>query len=388
MKKIFTLIAKNRWFKVVLAIALSSFLVLSASRLQPIRSLESGTSLNTFTEHLDKRISKLMEIYKIPGVSMALVQNREIVWKQAFGYADIEKDIRMMTDTVCRVQSISKPVTAWGVMKLVDQGKIELDTSVSYYLKNWSIPASELSQEKVTVRQLLTHTAGMPLGDILTRYAPQENMPSLKDKLTMEARLIQEPGTSFSYSNTGYNLLEMLIEDVTGLEFAMYMEQEILVPLGMTKSSFELDATLDPPVPMGYNLKGEEIPIYVYPEKASGGLFATSEDIAKFVLAGMVDSKQEVIATESIDHLYTSMAEDLGIYSLVFDAYGLGYFTELLSSGHLSVSHGGQGTGWMTHFHALPETGDAIVILTNSQRSWPFIAYVLSDWAEWRPSVC
>lgn len=161
------------------------------------------------------------------------------------------------------------------------------------------------------------------------------------------------------------------------------MEQEILIPLGMTESSFEWDAAFDPAVPMGYNLKSEEIPVYVYPEKASGGLFATAEDIAEFVLAGMPDDRQDVLSTKSINHLYTPMAKNLGMYSLVFDAYGLGYYMEYLSSGQLAVSHGGQGTGWMTHFHSMPETGDAIVILTNSQRSWPFIAYVLSDWAEW-----
>jgi hypothetical protein len=77
------------------------------------------------------------------------------------------------------------------------------------------------------------------------------------------------------------------------------------------------------------------------------------------------------------------MARDLGFYSLVFDSYGFGHYLEDLPNGMQAVSHGGQGTGWMTHFHAVPELGDGIVILTNSQRSWPFISYILSDWAQW-----
>ena len=87
--------------------------------------------------------------------------------------------------------------------------------------------------------------------------------------------------------------------------------------------------------------------------------------------------------------MYTPVSENIGIYGLVFDAYGLGYYIETLPNGKLAVAHGGQGTGIMTHFHAVPETGDAFVILTNSQRSWPFIARLLSDWAQWRgfPSV-
>lgn len=382
MRKMFASIAKSRWLKVAAALIFSCILVLPGAKLYPIRQAERGASLDTFTAHVVQRMPELIKAYQIPGVSMALVQKGKIVWTQAFGYADIETGRRMTTDTVCRVQSISKSVTAWGVMKLAEQGEIKLDAPVSSYLKKWQLPESESSQ-KMTVRQLLSHTAGMPLGDILTRFSPQEDMPSLTDKLTIEARLTQEPGTSFSYSNTGYNLLELLIEEVTGCEFAEYMEQGILIPLGMTESSFEWNEAFDPSVPMGYNLKGERIPVYVYPEKASGGLFATAEDIAKFVLAGMPDYRQDVLSAESINCLYTPMAKELGMYSLVFDAYGLGYYIEYLSSGQLAVSHGGQGTGWMTHFHSVPETGDAIVILTNSQRSWPFIAYILSDWAEW-----
>lgn len=98
---------------------------------------------------------------------------------------------------------------------------------------------------------------------------------------------------------------------------------------------------------------------------------------------GLKREGQPVFSPDSIARLYAPVAERLGIYSLVFDAYGLGHYLETLPSGSQAVAHGGQGTGWMTHFHAVPETGDGIVILTNSQRSWPLIAYVLTDWAKW-----
>lgn len=375
------LLFKNRWLKVAAAVVLSCILVLPVTMLHPIRQADQNTLLNLFTSHLDKRIPELMKTYQIPGTSIALVKNNSIVWSQAYGFADIEDGRRMTTNTICRVQSISKPITAWGVMKLVESGEIDLDIPISRYLNNWQLPESEFSGD-ITVRQLLSHTAGMSLGDILMRFAPQEQMPSLEEKLTMEAYPFQKPGKSFSYSNTGYNLLELLIEEVTGLDFAYYMQQEILTPLDMSNSSFEWSTEFDPPVPAGYNLKVEKIPAYVYPEKASGGLFATAEDIAKFAMAGM-DATPQVLNTEIIDILYSPVVNDLGMYSLVFDAYGLGYYIEYLNNGQMAVSHGGQGTGIMTHFHSVPETGDAIVILTNSQRSWPFIANVLSDWAEW-----
>jgi CubicO group peptidase (beta-lactamase class C family) len=376
---------KKVWFRISAALILSLILVMSVSKNYPTQKIENNAPLTTFTAHLDERIPILMKAYYIPGVNIALVKGGKTVWANAYGYADVETGRKMTLDTPLRVQSISKSVTAWGVMKLVEQGKIALDCPVQRYIRNWGFPESEFSDEKVTVRQLLSHTAGLPLGDFYNFFSPDEDIPSLEESLSNEAVLLHEPGSSFSYSNTGFNLLELLIEEVTGRDFAEYMQQEILNPLGMRNSSFTWSEEFDPPVPVGYKLSGEAVPVYVYPEKGSGGLFATVEDIAAFVTAGMTEFSQvpQVLDARSIHQLYTPQVNQLGVYSLVFDGYGLGHYLENLSNGKQAVSHGGQGTGWMTHFHAVPETGDGIVILTNSQRSWPFIAYILSDWATW-----
>lgn len=387
VKNVVSLNLINRlWVRILVVLIISFVLVISASKLYTTKEVEKHASLEKFTDYLDERIPALMKDYDIPGVNIALVQKGETTWSKAYGYADLEEGRKMTTDTYCRVESISKSVTAWGVMKLVEQGKIELDKPVELYIKNWEFPESEFSEEKVTVRQLLTHTAGMPLGDIFERYSPKEEIPSLEQSLTKEAILIQEPGLSFSYSNTGYNLLELLIEEVTGRDFAEYIEEEVFIPLRMHNSSFTWSEELDPAVPVGYDLKGNPIPVYIYSEKASGGLFARVEDIATFVTAGMTNSyhtDHEVLTSQNINKLYTPMVGKPGIYGLAFDSYGLGHFIESLSNGKQAVSHGGQGGGCMTHFHSVPETGDGIVILTNSQRSWPFISYILSDWAKW-----
>ena len=349
-------------------------------------------SLNKFTVQLNQRIINLMEVYDIPGVNIALVQKGKMVWAKAFGYADFENKRKMTTDTYCRVESISKSVTAWGVMKLAEQGDLELDTPIVHYLKTWSFPESNFQTSAITIRQLLSQTSGMPLGTIGVRYSPYENRPSLKEVLTRDAVLEREPGQSFSYSNTGFNLLELLIEEVTGRDFAEYMQLEILNPLGMEHSSFNWSESFEPPVPFGYDAKNSPVPVYVYPDKAAGGLFSTVEDIATFISAGMTgfsSSGLNVLKAQNINQLYTPEAEIPGFYGIVFDSYGMGHFIEGLPNGEKAVSHGGQGSGWMTHFHSIPETGDGIVILTNSQRSWPFFAHILSDWARWNsfPSV-
>lgn len=332
--------------------------------------IRHGSPPTEFAALLDARIPKLMRRCGVPGASIALVQNGRIVHTAAYGYADRETGRKMSADLPMRVQSISKSVTAWAVLKLAEEGMLDLDDPVERYLSDWKLPASGYPTDGVTIRRLLSHTAGLPLGDVFALYSPHEPAPLLRKSLTDSAVLVQPPGTGFAYSNVGYNLLELLIEEVTKRDFAEYMKSEVLSPLGMLHSDFEWsDATLTA-APLGYALDGTPVAPYRYPERASGGLIATAEDVARFCIAGMpVYSRQRVLSSASVERLYSAQAERLGLYGAVFDAYGCGYYTERLSGGKLAVSHGGQGTGWMSHFHAVPETGDAIVILTNSQRS-------------------
>jgi len=342
--------------------------------------------LEELIAHLDHRIPALMNNYNIPGVAIALVEDGETAWVKAYGHADLEEGRIMTSDTYCRVQSISKSVTAWGVMKLVEQGKVDLDSPYLQYLTDWTFPDSEYPVEEITVRQLLSLSAGMPLGNVVQRFSPTAEVPSIRTVLSEEALAFQEPGTSFYYSNVSINLLELLIEEVSGCDFADYMQEEILNPLGMHHSSYTWSKDFEPPVPNGYDLKNRPVPVYVYAGKASGGLFASAEDIASFVSSGMTGPYQknhDVLKAETIEMLYRSEIEMSGFYAQAFDYYGLGHLIEILPSETIAVSHGGQGAGIMTHFHSVPEDGRGIVILTNSQRSWPLIGYILSDWAEW-----
>lgn len=350
----------------------------------PDRRINDHPSTQEFTAFLDTRIPKLMKLYRIPGVNIALVRDGKVAFTAAYGYADQKSGREMTVDMPMRVQSISKSVTAWAVLKLVEEGRLSLDDPVENYLGDWKLPASDYPTDGITIKRLLSHTAGLPLGDVFALYTPYEDMPSLKDSLTNSAIPFQMPGEGFSYSNVGYNLLEHIIEVVTERDFAEYMRNEVLDPLGMYNSDFEWSEKSLTSAPLGYMLDGKPVPPYRYPERASGGLIATAEDIARFCIAGMPDfSDQKVLSCSTVEQLYFAQAEKLGIYNAVFDAYGFGYYTERFSDGKLAVSHGGQGTGWMSHFHAVPETGDAIVILTNSQRSWPFISCLLKGWSRW-----
>ncbi|HKL88313.1 MAG TPA: serine hydrolase domain-containing protein [Salinibacter sp.] len=348
------------------------------------RSVAARDSLTAFTAHLDARVPALMDWYDVPGVSIALVRDGEQVWAGAYGVADRDTGRPMTVDAVFRVESISKPVTAWGVMRLVEAGRIDLDAPVARYLDTWTFPESPYDEETVTVRQLLSNSGGLALGTVGEEYRPNEERPTLRTHLSRNVRLVRAPGSAFSYSNAGFDLLELLVESVTGRDFAAYMTATVLRPLGMHRAQFGWADSLATAMPTGYDRAGTPVPPYVYPGNAAGGLFADVGAIARFAQSTVTDAdRRAVLSDSSVRVLHTPQVTVPGLYGMVTDAYGLGHFTETLPDGHRAVWHGGQGHGWMSHVHAVPATGDAIVILTNSGRSWPLMAEVLTDWGRW-----
>ena len=341
--------------------------------------------LPRFLTQLEATITRGMLEGEIPGVSVLLIQNGRPVWSQAFGHADLERRIALSTNHIMMAHSISKSVTAWGVMRLVDQGLIGLDDPVIDHLGGWQFPDSRYNARAVTVRRLLSLNAGVPLGPIGVHYSPVDEVPPLTESLTGDSvRLFREPGSGFAYSNSSFALLELLIERVTGRDFAEYIEAEVLRPLGMMDASFAWDPSWQ--VPLGYEIDGTPVEPFLYPNRTSGGLFATVHDLGRFAAATVGASSVDagtVLSPRARAEMQIPQVTIPGMFGVVADSYGFGHFLEELPGGQRAVWHGGQGLGWMTHVHAIPETGDAIVILTNSQRSWPFMARILGEWSRW-----
>jgi CubicO group peptidase (beta-lactamase class C family) len=347
---------------------------------------------NPASSHFDKSIPLLMERYGIPGTVILLIEEGGIIWEKAYGYSDIAQGKKMKRSVPCMAHSISKSVTAWGVMKLIEEGKVDPDEPIGTYFTQVKLPERDPLFKTITTRQLLSNSSGLGLGIIGVHYHPSEELPDAARALFEELEMAARPGKGFIYSNQGFKLLELLIEEVTDRDFSEYMDEEVLKPLGMENSGFRYSEERFGDVPKGYTIDGRTVPVYLYAGKASGGLFATGRDIARFVSAGMVDFSKRglaVLERESIEELYVPHIEISGLFSVVFDSYGLGYFIETLPDGSKALSHGGQGLGWMTHFHFVPEKGCGIVILTNSQRSWPMFSEILDDWARYNgfPSI-
>ncbi len=236
-----------------------------------------------------------MKALGVPAVSIATIRNGAIDWAQAYGVSSIQ-GAPVSTETLFGAASISKPVTALGVLKLAEEGKIDLDTNVNQYLKRWKVPDNGFTaKQKVTVRELLNHTSGIGThnGEI---YDPSTPIPTLlqllegqKPARTPPVRVEAIPGTKFAYSNGGYLVLSLLIEDVTGESFAEYMKRTVLNPIGMKHSTF------DAPLPLewrghaatAYGADGKfAVPPskFVEPNLAAGGLWSTATDLARLLL--------------------------------------------------------------------------------------------------------
>ncbi|MGD1833770.1 MAG: serine hydrolase domain-containing protein [Sphaerochaetaceae bacterium] len=335
-------------------------------------------SADQWISYMDQHIPVLMKRHGVPGLILAVIHDGELSKISSYGYADKENGIPMTVDTPCRMESISKSVTAWGVMKLVSDYDLDIDAPVATYLNSWEFPDSPYDENKVTVRNLLDQSSGMPLGPIGVLYDPKEPTPALRECLTEAAVLFKDPGTSFYYSNLNYNILELLIEEVSGISFSQYMRENILEPLSMDHSSYDWDENWDPQVPNSYDAAGKAIPVYIYPDKGSGGLFSTAEDIASFVLEGM---DPVILDSQTVENIYKEHVKMSGYYGAIYDGYGFGHFIEETKDGKKIVSHGGQGSGWMSHFYSIYDEGEAIVMIANSQRAWPLFSEILTDWS-------
>lgn len=354
----------------------------------------SPGNVTEFTAQMDALAPKLLRKHHVPGVSIALIHGGEPVWAQGYGLADKANGIPATPDTVFQVASISKPVTAWSAMRLVEAGKLDLDAPVESYLTRWHLPPSEFDPGGVTIGRLLSHSAGLSLHGY-PGFEPGQPLPGVEESLSGatggagDVRVVQEPGLKFSYSGGGYTLLQLIIEEVTGETYVTYTQREILAALGMTNSGFACTSEPQPTTAAAYDAQGRLLPNYLYTAKAPAGLCTTARDLARFVAAGMTGPKGEppgrgLLSQNSLALMFSPAIATTGFYKLLdSEAYGLGYGVETLPNGTRVVSHGGNNSGWRSQFAAMPEKGEGIVALTNSDRGAEVITDVICAWAAW-----
>ena len=348
---------------------------------------------------LDARIPGWLQQLEVPGAAVAVMEDGEITLLGAYGFANTKDRVNMTADHLFNVASISKAVTAWGVMRLIEGGDIDPDQPVNLYLNRWQLPDGAGTADEVTVRRLLSHTAGISMPSTPGFRWPMD-MPDLVSVLSgdyedstyarsgTKAEIAYRPGDAFHYSGGGYLILQLLVEDVTELSFQEYMQEAVLAPLGMKDSRYGWDRQLHERMATPYRASGNVEDIFRLPGLAASSLHASARDLAKWMLAAArinVELRNRVISEASFESMLIPVA-DVTDGEGDFESMGLGYF--LQRSGEMVVAgHAGGNAGWRARFLVSPVEGDGILVLTNSTDGDELIELLSCAWAQTQKSL-
>jgi CubicO group peptidase (beta-lactamase class C family) len=311
---------------------------------------------------------KLMQVYKVPGLSVAVIDNFHIVWAKAYGVADAGSNKPVTTRTLFQAGSISKPVAASAALSLVEHGKLSLDEDVNQKLKTWKVPENEFTKkEKVTLRRLMSHTAGLTVHGF-PGYDVNDTLPTLvqifngeRPANTPPIRVDFVPGTKENYSGGGVTIEQQLMMDVTGKPFPALMREITLDKIGMTDSGYEQPL---PPARAGMTACGTHADgravhgrWHVYPEMAAAGLWSTPTDLSKFAI-------EIALSKNGKSNRVLSQAMTRQMLTPVLSEAGLGLFIDHDNPG--VFGHNGADEGFQALLTMNAESGKGVAIMANS----------------------
>jgi CubicO group peptidase (beta-lactamase class C family) len=335
---------------------------------QVASDLRLGWAVPAWEPEPPQHLAQLLERFRVPGVSIAVIADGALAWAHAWGVAAAGRPGRVTERTLFQAGSISKPVAAMCALRLVAEGHLDLDADVNQLLVSWKVPANRGWQPRVTVRQLLSHTAGLTVHGF-PGYRADRPVPSLVQVLngqgnTAPVRVATLPGLQFSYSGGCYCALQQLLIDVTGLAFPQLARELVIDPLGMSDSSYQQ------PLPEhrwsqaahGHRVGGAPVAggWHVYPEMAAAGLWTTASDLARFAAAlqqARVGAPGAILPLALAGELLRPQAPNVRM--------GLGLRLEGEGSS-LRFGHGGDDQGFVAQLLASAAPGPGVVVMVNS----------------------
>ena len=330
-------------------------------------------------------VAELMKAYKVPGLSVAVIDNFKIAWTKAYGVTEAGSANPVTVHTLFQAGSISKPVAATGALYLVEHGKLSLDENVNDKLKSWQVPDNEFTKDqKVTLRRLLSHSAGITVHGF-PGYQAGTPIPTLvqifdgeKPANTMPIRVDLVPGTQYRYSGGGVTIEQQLILDVTGRPFPQFMREIVFEKIGM------LDSTYEQPLPpsraamaaSGARGDGTATPgkWHIYPEMAAAGLWTTPGDLAKFGIETALSKHGKA------NHVLSQTMTRERLKPQI-EQVGLGFF---LGEGNNpeEFGHAGDDDGFEANLIMFADTGKGVAIMTNSNNGLAVSDFVLRSIAK------
>ncbi|MEW7279427.1 serine hydrolase [Aquimarina sp. 2201CG1-2-11] len=337
----------------------------------PVKKVEASLIPRVYFESDSTwTIEERMKHYGVPGVSIAVINDYKVDWVKSYGVVDKETQLPVTLQTLFQAGSISKPVAAYGGLKMVEQQKIDLNENVNTYLQSWTLPDNEFTKDKkVTIKHLMNHSGGLTIHGFWG-YSPDLPVPSLVQVLNGETPANSEaivvdkaPEESFRYSGGGYTVMQQLMMDVEKKTFPSLMKELVLQPLEMNNSTYDqplqeeqLKFAATGYLPDGTMTKGKR---HTYPEMAAAGLWTTAEDLAKFAV-----NIQQTLKGESTKVLSKEMTTTM-LTPFVEDFVGLGLFFKKMGD-DIYFEHGGWDEGFSSALMAHKDKGYGVVVLINS----------------------
>ena len=336
-------------------------------------------------------LAERMSYYKAPGVSVAVIDDNELAWAKGYGVRTAKDHQKVTTETLFHAGSVAKTLSAAATLTLVEKGLLNLDDDINDALVTWRVPESEHTiVEKVTLRRLLSHSAGIKDG--LTDRGPDDAMPSyvtfgdkvpevtiqqllagLSEDDIEPTRVVKVPGTSYRYANADYAIVELLVEDRLDRSFEDFMQGAVLDRLGLAHSSYHqpLPGSLHALSASEHALGGESVEggRANFPFHAAGSLWTTPRDLAVFIIDLMKAYQGENEHLLSPPMAQEMMSPQIENQSSPFsDSYGLGVELKGTSQGPNAWHTGGTwGSCCIIWFY--PRVGKGAIVMTNSASS-------------------
>lgn len=333
------------------------------------------STIQRIIDNLDLIVPQFFHDGLAPGLAVGVVYDHQMIYAKGFGVKNVQTGEAIDEHTLFHMASVSKTLVVTGIMQLVEQGKINLDASISTYLPYFILADDRYQQ--VTVRLLLNHTSGMPDEDDFGWDRPEYDEGSLERYVRSmhDHKLLKDPEESFYYSNIGFEILGDVIAKVSGISFEQYMKERILIPTSMLESSFliqeipynELATPHILGIKEGFGPEISEIFPYHRAHGPSSTLYTNVVELCNYALThlnrGETSGGARILGNDSYDEMWTQNAPTY--WEGWSEFVGLGWFLGQYKGCNVR-SHSGMDTGFRSNLLLLPENGVAIAIMTNA----------------------
>jgi CubicO group peptidase (beta-lactamase class C family) len=302
-----------------------------------------------------------------PSVAVAVARHGKIVWEEGFGWANREQRIPATANTLYSLASISKPITATGLMTLVQAGKINLDAPINQYLGNAKLKAWVGNADDATVRRVGNHSSGLPLHYQFFFSNEPWQKPSYDETILRYGNLVTVPGEHYQYSNLGFGIIGYVLSRVSGESYADFMREAVFEKLGMTHTSVGIGPGLAEFQAIRYDDQGNPIPFYDFDHPGASAIYSSAHDLVRFGMFHLKDhlpDQAPILSDASIDEMHQPTMK-VGEHA----GYGIGWVSEDRPDGYHVVWHNGGMPGVSTELMLVPSEDIAVVVLVNGKGS-------------------